>query len=136
MNTHIAPSVRYRVIAALAVSAIVFSGCSAQNPEINRADVERIITTLSADDMEGRRTFEPGIEKAARFLASADAYFDSLGIQIQKGGGSDILVERIRETLREKLGEDVYESMYQAGHAISIDEVVAEALSSIDEAIL
>ena len=36
--------------------------------EIDRSEVERIITTLSADDMEGRRVFSPGIERAARFI--------------------------------------------------------------------
>jgi len=44
----------------------------AQNPEqlISKTDVERIIKTLSADDMQGRATFTPGIEKAARFIES------------------------------------------------------------------
>ncbi|MVN21348.1 M28 family metallopeptidase [Mucilaginibacter arboris] len=42
----------------------------AQKPEqlISKNDVERIIKTLSADDMQGRATFTPGIEKAARFI--------------------------------------------------------------------
>lgn len=35
---------------------------------INRDEVYRIIKTLSADDMQGRATFTPGIEKAARFI--------------------------------------------------------------------
>ncbi len=45
-------------------------GAFAQNPEqlIVKTDVERIIKTLSADDMQGRATFTPGIEKAARFI--------------------------------------------------------------------
>src|SRR5882757_4433390 len=37
---------------------------------IKQDDVERIIKTLSADDMQGRATFTPGIEKAARFIES------------------------------------------------------------------
>lgn len=37
---------------------------------INPAEVERIEKTLSADDMEGRATFTPGIDKAANFIAS------------------------------------------------------------------
>jgi len=48
--------------------AVSSQGCQAQQAEISRSEIERIITTLAADDMEGRRTFEPGIEKAARFL--------------------------------------------------------------------
>ncbi|MGI4803206.1 MAG: hypothetical protein ACRYFL_00440, partial [Janthinobacterium lividum] len=35
---------------------------------ISKTDVERIIKTLSADDMQGRATFTPGIEKAAKFI--------------------------------------------------------------------
>ena len=46
--------------------------CFAQdvNKLIQQKDVERIISTLAADDMQGRATFTPGIEKAARFIES------------------------------------------------------------------
>ena len=37
------------------------------NKLIQQNDVERIIKTLAADDMQGRATFTPGIEKAAQF---------------------------------------------------------------------
>ncbi len=40
------------------------------NKLIRQDDVERVIKTLSADDMQGRATFTPGIEKAARFIES------------------------------------------------------------------
>ena len=36
---------------------------------INVAEVERIEKILSADDMEGRKTFTPGIDRAADFIA-------------------------------------------------------------------
>lgn len=38
------------------------------NKLIKKDDVERVITTLAADDMQGRGTFTPGIEKAAEFI--------------------------------------------------------------------
>ncbi|MFD1256320.1 M20/M25/M40 family metallo-hydrolase [Mucilaginibacter terrae] len=38
------------------------------NKLIQQNDVERIIKTLSADDMQGRGTFTPGIDKAATFI--------------------------------------------------------------------
>lgn len=38
------------------------------NKLIGEKDVARIIKTLSADDMQGRATFTPGIEKAASFI--------------------------------------------------------------------
>jgi hypothetical protein len=37
---------------------------------INAAEVGRIEKILSADDMEGRKTFTPGIDKAAEFIAA------------------------------------------------------------------
>jgi hypothetical protein len=37
---------------------------------INAAEVERIEKILAADDMQGRKTFTPGIEKAADFIAA------------------------------------------------------------------
>lgn len=40
------------------------------NKLIKQADVEKVIKTLSADDMQGRATFTPGIEKAARYIES------------------------------------------------------------------
>lgn len=39
------------------------------NKLINAAEVERIEKVLSADDMEGRKTFTPGIDRAADFIA-------------------------------------------------------------------
>ncbi len=37
---------------------------------INAAEVERIEKILAADDMQGRKTFTPGIDKAADFIAA------------------------------------------------------------------
>ena len=37
---------------------------------INAGEVERIEKILSADDMQGRKTFTPGIDKAADFIAA------------------------------------------------------------------
>jgi Zn-dependent M28 family amino/carboxypeptidase len=45
---------------------------------ISIKETERIERTLSADDMQGRRTFTPGIEKAANFIASE---FEKTGLQ-------------------------------------------------------
>ena len=48
---------------------LVFSAQS-QNIDklIKEKEVSRIETILAADDMQGRRTFTPGIEKAAAFV--------------------------------------------------------------------
>lgn len=49
---------------------------------IKQDDVERIIKTLSADDMQGRGTFTPGIEKAAQFIESE---YKQIGLQPMEG---------------------------------------------------
>jgi Zn-dependent M28 family amino/carboxypeptidase len=48
------------------------------NTIINPAEVERIEKILSADDMQGRKTFTPGIDKAADFIAGE---FKAAGLQ-------------------------------------------------------
>jgi hypothetical protein len=52
----------------------------AQNIEqvITKAYVSRIVKTLSSDDMQGRRTFSPGIDKAATFISGE---FKEIGLQ-------------------------------------------------------
>lgn len=60
--------------------AIVFVGCSSAY-EINNVETNRILQTLSADDMAGRKVNTPGIEKAADFIASE---FKSIGLATLK----------------------------------------------------
>jgi len=45
---------------------------------VSQQDVSRIIGTLAADDMQGRKVFTPGIDKAANFIA---AEFQSIGLK-------------------------------------------------------
>ena len=51
---------------------LCFFSAASQNIDkiINAAEVERIERILSADDMQGRKTFTPGIDKAAEFIAA------------------------------------------------------------------
>jgi hypothetical protein len=72
-------NIRYISLAILALSA-----CKVQKPEVAFQDtnVERIIRTLSADDMQGRQVFTPGIEKAAKFI---EEEFKSIGLQPMEG---------------------------------------------------
>ncbi|RYU89466.1 M20/M25/M40 family metallo-hydrolase [Mucilaginibacter terrigena] len=68
-------------ITALAVSPIL-GFCQDVNKLIKQDDVERIIKTLSADDMEGRGTFTPGIEKAAKVI---EGEFKAAGLKPMAG---------------------------------------------------
>ena len=49
---------------------------------INAKEVDRIERTLSSDDMRGRKTFSPDIDKAADFIA---AEFKAIGLQTWNG---------------------------------------------------
>lgn len=73
-------------ILPLVLTLFVLNGLYAQEIEtiIHSSEVERIEKILSADDMEGRRTFTPGIEKAATFIAGE---FAKSGLQAIKKDG-------------------------------------------------
>ncbi|WP_460891277.1 M20/M25/M40 family metallo-hydrolase [Rufibacter soli] len=62
---------------ALGLVLLPLSGAFAQK-DIKQKDVARIVNTLAADDMMGRKTFTPGIEKAAEFISSE---FKKAGLQ-------------------------------------------------------
>lgn len=66
--------------ALLALSTVGF----AQDVDkmIKQDDVERIIKTLSADDMQGRGSFTPGIEKAAQFIENE---YKQIGLKPMEG---------------------------------------------------
>ena len=70
------------IITVLLISTTSF--LSAQNIDaiINAKEVERIEKTLAADDMRGRKTFSPEIDKAADFIA---AEFKKAGLQTLNG---------------------------------------------------
>jgi hypothetical protein len=72
---------------SLAFCLLTVSFLQAQNIDkiINAKEVERIEKILSADDMQGRRTFTPGIEKAASFIAEE---FKQVGLQTWNNSGT------------------------------------------------
>ena len=65
----------------LVAGLLLVFNAQAQNVDklIKEKEVRRIETILAADDMQGRRTFTPGIEKAAAFIADE---FKATGLQI------------------------------------------------------
>lgn len=64
---------------------ISVSALTTHAQDIKEQEVKRILTTLAADDMEGRKTFEPGIEKAAQFL---EKEFAKAGLQPLPGAAN------------------------------------------------
>ncbi|MVN92204.1 M20/M25/M40 family metallo-hydrolase [Mucilaginibacter aquatilis] len=68
-----------KYVAAIALLAAGFSSYAQDiNKLIDETDVQRLIKTLSADEMQGRGTFTPGIDKAATFI---EAEFKKAGLQ-------------------------------------------------------
>jgi len=55
---------------------------SVAQSEISQKEVTRIETVLAADDMQGRKLFEPGIEKASKFIESE---FKKAGLEFYEG---------------------------------------------------
>jgi Zn-dependent M28 family amino/carboxypeptidase len=68
-----------RILLTLLVG-LTIEGASAQKIDkiITTEYVDRLIKTLSSDNMQGRGTFTPGIDKAATFIASE---FKSIGLR-------------------------------------------------------
>lgn len=65
------------------------------NTLISQADVTRIISTLAADDMQGRGTFTPGIEKAAQFIESEYKQIGLLPMRGDNGYRQNFTMTRI-----------------------------------------
>jgi hypothetical protein len=64
----------YSVIFLLLLAGATF----AQKQTIEQAYVDRLIKTLAADDMQGRKTFEPSSDKAASFI---EKEFKAIGLK-------------------------------------------------------
>jgi hypothetical protein len=64
------------------VIILAFSIHARSQDSISSNEVKRIISTLAADDMQGRKTFSPGIDKAATFI---EQEFEKAGLQPLQG---------------------------------------------------
>ncbi|WP_276360070.1 M20/M25/M40 family metallo-hydrolase [Daejeonella sp. H1SJ63] len=80
------------------ITILFVTAVYAQKPGqiIKQADVARIIKTLSSDEMEGRGTFNPGIDRAAKFIENE---FKQIGLKPLAGDNDfrqDFMVRRIK----------------------------------------
>ncbi len=67
------------------LTAVLSFGQAVTDYIINAKEVERVERVLSADDMEGRRAFTRGIDKAAAFIANE---FRQTGLETWNNGGT------------------------------------------------
>jgi len=70
----------------LAVSFSLSSFAQKVNKHIKEKNVRAVLSTLAADDMQGRKPMTPGIDKAAAFIAGE---FAKAGLEpLDKANGS------------------------------------------------
>lgn len=111
------------------IVALVFAGLSANSFAqdvdrlIDKNDVERIIKTLSADDMQGRATFTPGIEKAAKFIENE---YKTIGLKPMAGNSGFRQNFNMIHTTPTKVEVTIN------GVAISDDNIAAQAAGSFN----
>jgi hypothetical protein len=91
-------------ICLLAFLSLLISEVQAQKSTIQSTEVARLVKTLSADNMQGRKSFEPGNEKAARFIANEfkkiglkylpglDSYFQTFNAYQSKPGKPELIL--------------------------------------------
>ena len=70
---------------ALLMSTVFFINAQDINKIINATEVERIEKILSSDDMQGRKTFTPAIDKAADFIQKE---FKNAGLETPNNSGT------------------------------------------------
>jgi hypothetical protein len=111
------------------IAAIVFASLSANSfgqdldRLIDKNDVERIIKTLSADDMQGRATFTPGIEKAAKFIENE---YKTIGLKPMEGNSGFRQNFSMMHTTPTKVEVTIN------GVAISDDNIAAQTAGSFN----
>ncbi|WP_257658671.1 M20/M25/M40 family metallo-hydrolase [Parapedobacter lycopersici] len=85
---------------SLYISCCLLAGCAVHQPGegiVETQEVKRIVSALAGDDMAGRASFTPGIEKAADFIT---AEFEKIGLQPYTAAGyrQTFEVSRIKPT--------------------------------------
>lgn len=80
----------------------LFASCASQRPAaVADNDVERIIRTLSADDMGGRALYTPGIEKAGAFIENEFRQIGLKPLSGEKGFRQEFGTTRIKPAVSE-----------------------------------
>lgn len=105
----------------LAGIAIVALYTPVHAQKVSSREVQRIITTLAADDMQGRKTFEPGIDKAADFV---EQEFRKAGLQPLPGATG------LRQSFHMYQVKPSPAKLTVNGQAIAPEEVIVQSAAS------
>jgi hypothetical protein len=60
---------QFKLKLVLSISSLALAACERPEPTVEQTSVERILSTLSSDEMMGREAFTPGAEMAADYIA-------------------------------------------------------------------
>jgi len=102
---------------------VILTFCSltpvlAQKKVITEAEVSRIVKTLSADEMQGRMTFTPGIAKASAFIQKE---FKKAGLQPLPGSKS------FEQAFAMYKVEPISAAIQLAGTAVPAEDIIVSA---------
>ena len=104
------------LIGCLAVASTL-SAAAQTKKAVSAATVQRVLTTLAADDMQGRATGQPGQLKAAEFLAGE---FKRIGLQPLPGASSFMQEFPAYESAVTSLAVTLNGAPVQAGRAVAL----------------
>lgn len=101
------------------ILSVFLMGCSVRKTEdlISKADVTRTVNVLAADDMKGRASFTPSIERAADFIASE---FKDAGLAYFEGSS-------YRQTFKANNGKELFNVVGMLKGKTKPDEVIVFA---------
>lgn len=109
---------------------LIFHSCK-QPAMVDEAEVTRIVSTLAADDMEGRRAFTPGIDKAAAFIESE---FKKIGLEYLDGLDSYQQQFSMYSIRRENVDAKINGTIIDAGNVITMVNAASFELSAVADA--
>jgi len=90
--------------------------------QIKKSEVKRILSTLAADDMQGRETFKPGAEKAAAFL---EKEFADAGLQPLAGDND------FRQTFFQYDTKPVQQQLVLNGQPVADDRIFVTGVENM-----
>ena len=85
-----------KIILSLSGMLLLLSSYGQNVNQIKEKEVGRIIKTLAADDMQGRATFSPGIEKAAQFIEGEFKKIGLAPLPTEKGYRQSFSISRFK----------------------------------------
>lgn len=116
--------------------AAVLTACASQKPalkKIGEANVTRIETVLSADDMQGRAIFTPAIDKAANFISNE---MKNTRLRIFEGNAGYIQNFSLKKLLSSRVQASINGQQVDPGNVVCISTIQNLSISNNDDYIL